>query len=126
MSERVVEPGVIEVVYASAEEMKPQAQLGLRRLLDEALAGGPVALVFYVRKVPRVDAAVPKYWAEVTKQLAPRLCGMAVASSSMAVRAAARAFAVANILRRVEVDVQAFADEAQALAWARQRRARSA
>lgn len=125
MSERVVEPGVIEVVYASAEEMRPQAQMGLRRLLDEALAAGPVVLVFCVRRVPTVDAEVPKYWAEVTKQLAPRLCGVAVASPSMAVRAAARAFAVANTLRRVDIDVQAFSDEVQALAWARQRRAGS-
>lgn len=123
MSHRVVEPGVVEVVYATAESMKPERQLALRALLEEQLAEGPVALVFCVREVVTVDASVPAYWAGVTRRLAPRLCAVAIASRSMAVRAAARAFSVGNTLQRVELDVQAFSDEAEALAWARERRA---
>lgn len=122
MSHRIVEPGLIEVVYESAEDMKPEKQLGVRAALDEQLEAGPVALVFCVRKVLSVDMNVPAYWAEVARRLSPRLCALGIASSSMAVRAAARAFAVGNTLRRVEVDVEAFSDEAAALGWAREKR----
>lgn len=118
---RVVEPGIIEVVYESAEEMAPARQGGLRALMDAQLARGPLALVFVVRQVPTVDAAVPKYWLEVTRRLAPRLCAMAVTSNSLAVRAAARAFSVANALTRVAMEARAFCDEAEALDWARAR-----
>ncbi|MEW5738174.1 MAG: hypothetical protein AB1938_04575 [Myxococcota bacterium] len=119
MSVRVVEPGIIEVVYESADDMAPARQGALRALMDTQLAHGPLALVFVVRQVPGVDAAVPKYWLEVTRRLAPRLCAMAVTSTSMAVRAAARAFSVANTLTRVAVDARAFRDEIEALDWAR-------
>lgn len=122
MSHRIVEPGLIEVVYESAEDMKPEKQLGVRAALDEQLEAGPVALVFCVRKVLSVDMNVPAYWAEVARRLSPRLCALGIASTSMAVRAAARAFAVGNTLRRVEVDVEAFSDEAAALDWARGKR----
>lgn len=122
MSHRVVEPGVIEVIYESADEMLPQRQSALRAVLDEQLQGGPVVLVFCVRKVVAVDPSVPAYWLEVTKLLAPRLCGLAIASPSMAVRAAARGFSVGNVLRQVESDVQAFAHEDEALDWAKARR----
>lgn len=122
MSHRLVEPGVIEVLYESAAEMAPPAQEPLQRLIERSLEAGPVALVFRVHRVPVVDAAVPKFWMEMTRQLAPGLCALAITSPSMAVRAAARAFSVMNTLRRVEVDVQAFIDEDEALAWARTRR----
>ena len=122
MSYRVVEPGVVEVVYESAEDMKPEKQLGVRAAVDAELEAGPVALVFCVRRVVSVDLSVPTYWAEVAKRLSPRLCALGVASTSVAVRAAARAFAVGNTLRRVAVDVEAFSDEGAALDWARGKR----
>lgn len=122
MSHRIVEPGLVEVVYESLEDMKPEKQLGVRAVVDQQLEAGPVALVFCVRKVLAVDLSVPAYWAEVAKRLSPRLCAFAIASRSMAVRAAARAFSVGNTLGRVEVDVEAFTDEGAALEWAREKR----
>jgi hypothetical protein len=122
MSHRLVEPGVLLVIYESAEDMRPDRQQPLFREIEEQLASGPVAIVFFVRRVSVVDPSVPAAWAEVVKQRAPRLCAMAVASTSMAVRAAARAFSVGTTLRRIEIDVQAFQSEDEALAWARARR----
>jgi hypothetical protein len=102
--------------------MRPQRQAALRAVLDEQLKAGPVVLAFCVWKVVVVDPSVPAYWLQVTRRLAPRLCGLAIASPSMGVRAAARGFSVATVLRQVELDVRAFAREDEALDWAKARR----
>lgn len=118
---RLVEPGVIEVVYSSPAELAADAQGPLVELLEAECAVRPTVLVFDVKNVTSVPMAVPELWLTVTRGCAPRLCGMAIASPSMAVRAAADGFNVANLLRRVPVAVKSFHTVADATAWARQK-----
>lgn len=122
MAGRVVEPGLVEVTYETAADMEVTAQQPIVRLLEAECRARPVALVFLVRNVSRVDLAVPRFWQQVTKRLAPSLRAMAIASKSLAVRTAASTFSVANLLERVPLKVQAFADEQEALAWAREQK----
>lgn len=114
-----VEPGVLEVVYQTAADLAPAAQAGLLRALEDQLTRGPVGVGFVVRGVAAVDRSVPAFWLDVTRRRAPRLCALAIASPSLAVRTAARAFAVANSVRGVRVAVAAFAAEDEARAWLR-------
>jgi hypothetical protein len=114
----LVKKGLIHVVYEAEADMLPDRQVALMKDLDKELAGGLAVLVFNVKKAAGVDKAVPAFWLDVTKRLAPKLCAMAIASPSMVVRTAASGFSVANKLRQVRMAVQAFDDDAKALKWA--------
>ncbi len=122
MSFRVVEPGLLEVTYESAGEMAAKAQAALLHALEKECGNGPTAIVFFVRKVNKVDLEVPKLWLGVTQRLAPRLKALAVASGSLAVRAAASTFHISNIVTRTPLEVRAFESERAALDWARSHR----
>ena len=113
--------GLFHVVYKTEADMRPELQKDLVIALEQAVELGPVALVFTVKQAAVVDKAVPVFWMDVTKRLAPRLSAMAIASPSMVVRTAAHGFSVANKLRRVTMAVTAFESEAEALGWARER-----
>jgi len=119
MSFAPVEPGVIRVLYDTEADMAPQSQAGLLRALENQLTFGPVGIVFAVPRVAVVDRSVPTFWLDITKRMAPKLCALAIASPSVAVRTAARAFAVANTVRGVGVTVTAFNTEDEALRWVR-------
>lgn len=119
MSHCAVEPGIVQVIYETAEDMAPSQQGPLLELLKAEAGKGPVAIVFLVRKIARVDPSVPRFWLDATKDLNPALLAMAIASSSMAVRVAAKAFGAACSMRGLSVAVAAFSDEAEALVWAR-------
>ncbi len=121
MSFRTLETGVIEVSYATAEDMAPEAQKALRQAIEGASRTARVALIFRVGRLPKVDPAVPLFWLEVTKNLSPNLCAMAIVSDSIAVRSAARGFGVANALRSIAVDVKAWVhgELDEAMTWLR-------
>ena len=120
VSQAVAEPGIVEVIYETPEDMDPARQAPLLELLQVEAAKAPLAIVFLVRKVSRVDPTVPRFWLDVTKELDGKLVAMAIASSSMAVRVAAKAFSAANSMRGLSIRVGAFSDETEALFWARQ------
>lgn len=119
--------GHFEVTYNSLKDMNPAKQSELLAKLEEQLKKTPVSILFTVEKlaVPRI---VPEFWLTVTTRHAPRLCAMAVASDSMAVRAAASFFGVTNAVRRVKIEVQSYtlAERKQARAWCQQMRLKQA
>lgn len=99
--------GCFEVTYAVADDMDPRHQQKLLEALERGLAHGPVSVLFVVHTLS-VPREVPEFWFRVTKQLAPKLCAIAVISDSLAVRAAASGFSVSNKVRRVKVNVKAY------------------
>lgn len=117
------ERGHFEVSYATPEDMAPERQPRLIAELTQALEAGPVSMLFHVHTLD-VPASVPAFWLGVTKQLAPRLCALAIVSDSLAVRATASAFSVSNRIRHVPLRVHAFASREldAARAWCRTRR----
>ena len=118
---RLVVPQLLEVTYESSEQMAPAEQKPLLDAREFACTEGPTVIVFYVRKITSVDLAVPAMWQHVTKRLAPGLTGMAICSTSLAVRTAASTFGIANMLTRVPVEVRAFEGEPDGLAWAKKK-----
>lgn len=114
----LVHKGLFHVVYAAEPDMKPDQQSALLHSIEGELKHGPVAIVFSVKQASGVDKAVPAFWLDVSKRLAPKLCAMAIASPSMVVRTAAAGFSVANKLRHVDLAVHAFSDEEEAVRWA--------
>lgn len=119
--------GHFEVTYTSVEDMNPRRQAELLAKLEEQLGKTPVSILFTVEKLA-VPRHVPEFWLTVTTRHAPRLCAMAIASDSMAVRAAANFFGVTNAVRRVKVEVQTFslAERKQGREWCRQLRLKQA
>ena len=122
MSFRTIGPNVLEITYATAEDMAPENQSALKTTLERLTKNARLALCFQVGRLPKVDAAVPMFWLEITKVLSPNLCAMAIVSDSIAVRSAARGFGVANALRSVAVEVKAWAPAQtdEALTWLRE------
>lgn len=116
-------PGHFEVSYANADDMDPSRQPELVAALTHALTRGPVSVLFTVETL-NVPASVPEFWLGVTKALAPKLCALAIVSDSLAVRATASGFSVANHVRHVPLEVRAFAaaELETARAWCRARR----
>lgn len=90
----------------------------LRRYGTQQAAG----VLFHVEAgVRAIDPAVPNLWLGVLEEPAVRVAAMAIVSDSLAVRMAASAFDIANILRGKPVTVKAFpANERQvAQTWLR-------
>lgn len=112
--------GYFEVKYARVEDMAP----GLQRELHEALRQdsqlGQVCVLFLVETL-EVPRSVPEFWLNVTRELAPKLCALAVVSDSLAVRVIASGFGVSNRLRYVKVVVKPFtpAQLEEAREWCR-------
>jgi hypothetical protein len=120
-----VRGGHFEVTYQTVEDMAPEGQAALLKALEAELPKHPVSILFLVERIA-VPRSVPEFWLTVTSKHAPRLCAMAIVSESMAVRAAANFFAVANTVRRVKVSVQAFppAERQRAELWCSEERSR--
>lgn len=97
--------GCFEVIYAQVQDMDPAAQQSLLEALERETSDRPTSVIFVVETLD-VQPTVPKFWLEVTKKLAPRLCAMAIVSDNLVVRTAASGFSVSNRLRRVPVQVR--------------------
>jgi hypothetical protein len=115
-----LEPGLISVDYRDEEGLDPTKQGPLVDAVEQQCALGFVAVVFEVTGARRIDVAVPEMWLKVTGRLSPALCAMAVASRSIAVRVAADAFGISNVLRRVPIAVKSFIELDAAQRWARE------
>ncbi|MCC6812222.1 MAG: STAS/SEC14 domain-containing protein [Deltaproteobacteria bacterium] len=107
MSFERIADGHIEVSYTSAEDMAPEQQRALIDAIERELSARRLTVLFRVGSIS-VPPAVPTFWLNVTKKHAPKLRAMAVVSDSVAVRAAATSFGIANILRGVSVAVRPF------------------
>jgi hypothetical protein len=119
VSHRAVEPGIVQVLYEHEDDLKPDRQRELLADLEKEIAKGPLAVVFVVTKVAWIDVSVPKFWLGVTSAMAPGFAAMAIVSSSLAVRAAAKGFGMSVTLRRLPLAVATFTDVDGALGWAR-------
>jgi hypothetical protein len=113
--------GCFEVKYATVEDMAPGLQRNLREAVRKDTQLGPVCILFKVDTMD-VPKAVPEFWLEVTRELSPRLCALAVVSDSLAVRVIASGFGISNRVRQVKVSVKAFtrAQLDEAKSWCRE------
>ncbi|BDG02362.1 hypothetical protein [Anaeromyxobacter oryzae] len=118
--------GVFVVRYAEAAELAPERQTDLVAALREASRGDRVAVVFVVpAAVKLVGHDVPQHWIRVTGDRALGIAAIAVVTPNPAVSVATRALGTASILRDGRTAVKPFADEREALAWARAELARA-
>lgn len=113
-----VEPGLLLVTYEVAEDLAVTQQAPLVARLAEKR--GPVVLLFDVADTVRsVPIDVPTFWLGTTAQKDLRLIGMGIITRAMSVRVAARGFALANVARGLDTQVDTFQDVESATAWAR-------
>ena len=118
----VLAPGLLLIRYEEAEELAPARQQRVLGAIREAARLEAVGLIFVVGpRVTSVEAAVPKFWLQMTEDTSLRLRAMAIVSGALGVRLAAKGFGVTNLLRSVKIDVQAFTDVAAARAWTQSR-----
>lgn len=118
--------GCFEVIYANVQDMEPAAQQALLEALERETAEHPTSVLFVV-DTTEVQPGVPRFWLDVTKKLAPRLCAMAIVSDNLVVRTAASGFSVSNRLRKVQVQVRAWSrsERPHAEAWCAEVRAQA-
>lgn len=112
--------GLFHVRYVTPGDLLPAAQAGLLRAVRLHSARLPVALLFDLAPgVATIDPAVPKFWLETLDDATVRIVAMAIMSDAVAVRMAADAFNIANILRRKPVAVKSFVSKelVQAQTW---------
>lgn len=115
-------PGLFLVRYRTGEELAPARQGQVMAAIREAAKLEAVGVIFDVGPaVTSVDPQVPTFWLQVSEDATLKLRVMAVVSEGLGVRLAAKGFGVANLLRSVRIEVQAFRDLAQARAWAQAR-----
>jgi hypothetical protein len=113
-----VESGLLLVAYLEAEDLSVARQAPLVARLDEKR--GPVVLLFDVADTVRsVPIDVPTFWLGTTAQKDLRIIGMGIVTRAMSVRVAARGFALANVARGLDTQVDTFQDLESATAWAR-------
>ena len=109
-------PGLLLVSYAVADDLRTDLQAPVLARLEEKR--GKVVLVFDVGDAVRsVPMDVPNFWLGVTGRKELHLAGMAIVTRSIAVRVAARGFALANSARGVPTLVQTFTDLDAATSW---------
>ena len=118
MSFEEVEPGLLVVTYRVVDDLAVTRQAPLLARLEEKR--GRVVVVFDVGPAVRsVPLDVPNFWLGVTSRPELQLTGMAIVTSSIGVRVAARGFGLANVARRISTSVETFAHLEAALAWGR-------
>jgi hypothetical protein len=111
-------PGFFVIRYQSGDDLAPNAQRALLTALEEASREHELRLLFLVGgSILSVDRSVPSWWLGVTARSELRIRKMAIASPSLAVRAAALGFGITNRIRQVKIDVEAFKDEGEARVW---------
>jgi hypothetical protein len=114
---RETQPGLICVEYLTPGDLKVSAQDALIKRLEEKR--GRVVIVFDVGPAVRsVPMDVPTFWLGVTARRDLQLVGMAIVTSSSAVRVATQGFALANLARRIPIKVSTFKNVPAAEAWA--------
>lgn len=112
-------PDLLLVRYDTAEDLLPANQADLVQRLRELGARQPVAIVFDVgEKIRSVDLRVPGFWLGVTSERAIALRAMAIASRSLAVRAAAGGFRLANLARGLPLEVRVVDSSEAGVEWA--------
>lgn len=112
--------GLFLVAYEDPKNMAPELQGPLVEAMEKAAARGPVGVCFRVGdSIPSVKLDVPAFWLGITARSELKLRAMAIASRSMGVQLAAKGFALSNRIRGIPVEVQAFADAAEAQEWVR-------
>jgi hypothetical protein len=111
--------GVFVVEYEESGDLAPEHQGALvaeLRALDSELR--PALAFVLPPSIRGVSIDVPAFWLEVTATLP--LSGMAIVTSSRAVRVAASGFQVANRFRNLDLPVRSFATLPEALQWLEQ------
>ena len=79
---------------------------------------GQTVLIFEVAdEVRSVPIAVPTFWLGITGRPELGIAGVGIVTRAIAVRAAAKGFALANIARRVNTTVRTFEAIDEACAW---------
>ena len=113
-------PGLFVVRYWQAEDLSPARQQPLIAAIEAVPSPMPIGLVFDVsRDVRSVEMEVPNFWMTITGRHELRLRAMAIASPSVGVRIAAKAFGLTNAVRKLPISVQSFVDVADAIKWVR-------
>ena len=111
---------VFRVHYRMSSDLQADHQAGLVDAVRSAAARGPTAIVFVLEPgIRTVDVSIPTYWLGVTGREELKLRAMGVVSTSIGVVTAAKGFAIANVIRRIELEVRTFPIEAPALEWAK-------
>jgi hypothetical protein len=113
-------PGLFVVRYWQPEDLTPARQTPLIAAVEAVPAPKPIGIVFDVSKdVRSVEMEVPNFWLTITGRRDLRLRAMAIASPSVGVRIAAKAFGLTNSVRKLPIAVQSFSDVAEAIKWVR-------
>ncbi len=119
MSFEESQPGLIIVRYQVQADLEVERQGALLSRL-EAVAG-PVVVIFEVSPAIRmVPMDVPNFWLGVTGRAELLIKGMAIVTSSAAVRVAAGGFSLANLARGIGTEVKTVGSVEAATEWARE------
>ncbi|MDP2275114.1 MAG: hypothetical protein Q8N23_13775 [Archangium sp.] len=112
------QPGLIIIRYREKADLEVERQGALLARL-EAVAG-PVVLIFDVAaEIRMVPMDVPNFWLGVTGRAELLIKGMAIVTSSAAVRVAAGGFSLANTARGISTEVKTVGSVEAATDWAR-------
>lgn len=110
------QPGLLLVRYQTADDLRVAAQQALIDRLEAKR--GPVVVIFEIAaEVRSVPMEVPTFWLGITSREELKLVGMAIVTTSAAVRVAARGFSLANVARRIATAVKTFDDVPAAELW---------
>jgi hypothetical protein len=113
-------PGLFVVRYRKPEDLTPARQDPLIAAMEAVPSHKPVGVVFDVGgEVRSVEMDVPNFWLTVTGRRELRLRAMAIASPSVGVRIAAKAFGLTTSVRKLPIAVQSFTDVFEAIRWVR-------
>ncbi len=114
----VAEPGLFVIRYEVAQDLEAARQSELIARVEQA--GGPVVMLFELApSIRMVPMEVPTFWLGVTGRAELSIRGMAIISSSAAVRVAAGGFALANLARGIRIEVKTYPSLEAAIEWAR-------
>jgi hypothetical protein len=116
------EAGLFLVTYRAADHLSPAKNQPLvTRMKDWASAQQRrAAVIFDVGpQIGWVDLNVPSFWLGVTGAADCPIFAMGIVTRAAGVRVAATGFALANLVRKIDLTVEVFNDTAGALAWAR-------
>jgi hypothetical protein len=110
------QPGLFVVPVRTADDLSPVNQAPLVEELERALKRGKAGIVFEVDAAVRaVELNVPTFWLGVTGRLP--LAAIAIVTSALLVKVAARGFAGANRVRGLPTRVEVFTSVEEATAW---------
>ena len=109
--------GLLVVTYREGADLAVDRQVDVVARLEQQR--GDTVLLFDVGPhVRSVSIDVPTFWLGVTGRRELRIKSVVIVTQSMAVRVAARGFALANTARGVDMRVETFKQLSEALEWA--------